>query len=115
MRSRLQPIFGRPRTVVSTRRTKYLGDWSAACILGLLTGLTILILQRYMSADAVHQLLTFNPADFFTCAQGLPLHSHACHTQSQQLNPFRPAIMRCPCGMHPVSGDLEATGHDSCM
>ena len=47
-------------------RTKYLGDWSAACILGLLTGLTILILQRYMSADAVHQLLTFNPADFFT-------------------------------------------------
>ena len=57
---------------MSTRRTKYLGDWSAACILGLLTGLTILILQRYMSADAVHQLLTFNPADFFTCAQGSP-------------------------------------------
>ncbi len=49
-------------------RTKYLGDWSAACILGLLTGLIILILQRYMSADAVHQLLTFNPADFFTYA-----------------------------------------------
>ena len=47
-------------------RTKYLGDWSAACILGLLTGLAILIMQRYMSADAVHQLLTFNPADFFT-------------------------------------------------
>ena len=47
-------------------RTKYLSDWSAACVLGLLTGLTILILQRYMSADAVHQLLTFNPADFFT-------------------------------------------------
>lgn len=51
-----------------TCRTKYLGDWSAACILGLLTGLAILIMQRYMSADAVHQLLTFNPADFFTCA-----------------------------------------------
>ena len=36
--------------------------------MGLLTGLAILIMQRYMSADAVHQLLTFNPADFFTCA-----------------------------------------------
>ncbi|CAL8467488.1 g7026 [Coccomyxa elongata] len=47
-------------------RTKYLGEWSAACILGLLTGLVILIMQRYMSADVVHQLLTFNPADFFT-------------------------------------------------
>ena len=50
-------------------RTKYLGEWSAACIMGLLTGLVILIMQRYMSADAVHQLLTFNPADFFTCGQ----------------------------------------------
>jgi hypothetical protein len=36
--------------------------------MGLLTGLVILIMQRYMSATAVHQLLTFNPADFFTCA-----------------------------------------------
>jgi len=59
---------GHASYLLGMRRTKYLGDWSAACILGLLTGLTILILQRYMSADAVHQLLTFNPADFFTYA-----------------------------------------------
>ncbi len=39
--------------------------------MGLITGLAILILQRYLNPDVVHQLLTFNPADFFTCA-GLP-------------------------------------------
>lgn len=54
--------------LLGAHRTKYLGEWSAACIMGLMTGLVILIMQRYMSADAVHQLLTFNPADFFTCA-----------------------------------------------
>ena len=35
--------------------------------MGLITGLVILILQRYLNPDVVHQLLTFNPADFFTC------------------------------------------------
>lgn len=50
------------------RRTQYLGEWSAACAMGLITGLAILILQRYLNPDVVHQLLTFNPADFFTCA-----------------------------------------------
>ncbi|KAK9819478.1 hypothetical protein WJX81_001339, partial [Elliptochloris bilobata] len=47
-------------------RTQYLGEWSAACAMGLITGLVILILQRYLNPDVVHQLLTFNPADFFT-------------------------------------------------
>ena len=37
-----------------------------ACGMGLLTGLIVVILQRYLSAESVHQLLTFNPADFFT-------------------------------------------------
>jgi sulfur transfer protein SufE len=36
--------------------------------MGVITGLAILILQRYLNPDVVHQLLTFNPADFFTCA-----------------------------------------------
>ena len=48
-------------------RTRYVGEGSAACAMGLIAGLVILILQRYISAESVHQLLTFNPADFFTC------------------------------------------------
>lgn len=47
-------------------RTKYVGEGSAACMLGLCTGLVILMLQRYLTEDSLHQLLTFNPADFFT-------------------------------------------------
>lgn len=69
-----------------TCRTQYLGEWSAACAMGLITGLVILILQRYLNPDVVHQLLTFNPADFFTCGRSLRaslcLHSgcllHCC-------------------------------------
>ena len=59
--------------------------------MGLMTGLVILILQRYMSADAVHQLLTFNPADFFTYAGAASLkRSHSmpaaldCHLSRLQ-------------------------------
>ena len=47
-------------------RSKYIGEGSVACGMGLLTGLIVVILQRYLSAESVHQLLTFNPADFFT-------------------------------------------------
>lgn len=39
-------------------------------------------MQRYMSADAVHQLLTFNPADFFTCASPSGLDKHATKGQA---------------------------------
>ncbi|KAK9803320.1 hypothetical protein WJX73_001939 [Symbiochloris irregularis] len=46
-------------------RTKYLGEGSAACGMGLIMGVFILIIQKYLSEDAVHNLLTFNPADFF--------------------------------------------------
>ncbi|KAK9825253.1 hypothetical protein WJX74_003416 [Apatococcus lobatus] len=46
--------------------SKYIGEGSVACGMGLLTGLIVIILQRYLSAESVHQLLTFNPADFFT-------------------------------------------------
>ncbi|KAK9850077.1 hypothetical protein WJX84_003336 [Apatococcus fuscideae] len=46
--------------------SKYIGEGSAACGMGLLTGLIVVISQRYLSAESVHQLLTFNPADFFT-------------------------------------------------
>lgn len=53
-------------TSVWTGRSKYIGDASTACAMGLFTGLGVLVLQRYISADAVHQLLTFNPAEFFT-------------------------------------------------
>ena len=47
-------------------RTKYMGEGSAACALGLMTGLGILITQRYFTEEVLHKLLTFNPADFFT-------------------------------------------------
>ena len=45
-----------------------MGEGSAASMFGLIMGLIILVLQNYLTADAVHQLLTFNPIDFFTCA-----------------------------------------------
>ena len=43
-----------------------MGEGSVACALGLITGLGILITQRYFTEEVLHQLLTFNPADFFT-------------------------------------------------
>ena len=43
-----------------------MGEGSAACAMGLITGLAILITQSYFSEEVLHQLLTFNPADFFT-------------------------------------------------
>lgn len=60
-----------PAVNVTTRlphvcRTKYVGEGSAACMLGLFTGVVVLMLQRYLTEDSLHQLLTFNPADFFT-------------------------------------------------
>ena len=69
--------------------------------MGLMTGLVILIMQRYMSADAVHQLLTFNPADFFTCA-GLRLRCQKarCHALLQQaLLPYTFAGSARACSM----------------
>ena len=52
--------------------------------MGLITGLVILILQRYLNPDVVHQLLTFNPADFFTC--GRSLHAICVRTQRCSLH-----------------------------
>jgi len=39
-----------------------------ACAMGLATGLALLMVQRFtaMDQEALRQLLTFNPADFFT-------------------------------------------------
>ena len=54
-------------------RTKYVGEGSAACMFGLIMGLIILVLQNQFSADAIHQLLTFNPIDFFTCVTELQI------------------------------------------
>lgn len=49
-----------------SRSTKYVGEGSAACMLGLFTGTVVLAMQRYLTEDSLHQLLTFHPADFFT-------------------------------------------------
>ena len=43
-----------------------MGEGSAACLLGLITGLIILISQKFYSTERMHELLTFNPAGFFT-------------------------------------------------
>ena len=53
-----------------------MGEGSAACGMGLIMGVFILVLQKYLSEDAVHNLLTFNPADFFVCVCKLssPVH-----------------------------------------
>lgn len=49
-------------------RTKYLGEGSCACALGLISGALLLLLRRVtgIHEEALRQLLTFNPADFFT-------------------------------------------------
>ncbi len=54
-----------------------MGEGSVACAMGLITGLGILITQKYFSEEVLHQLLTFRPADFFTCASPLSLWSAA--------------------------------------
>jgi hypothetical protein len=43
-----------------------MGEGSVACAMGLVTGASLLMMQRYMDREALRQLLTFNPADFFT-------------------------------------------------
>lgn len=53
---------------MAVRRTKFLGEGSCACAMGLLSGFILLIVRRAtgMDREALRQLLTFNPADFFT-------------------------------------------------
>lgn len=53
---------------MAVQRTKYLGEGSCACAMGLLSGFLLLIVRRATNIDqeALRQLLTFNPADFFT-------------------------------------------------
>jgi hypothetical protein len=41
-------------------------EGSAACALGLITGITLLIGHRFLDWDIVTQLLEFNAAGFFT-------------------------------------------------
>jgi hypothetical protein len=41
-------------------------EGSAACGLGLITGITLLIGHRFLDWDIVTQLLEFNAAGFFT-------------------------------------------------
>lgn len=47
-------------------RSKYMTEGSAACALGLITGITLLIGHRFLDWDIVTQLLEFNAAGFFT-------------------------------------------------
>eukprot|EP00879_Flechtneria_rotunda_P019082 GHRR01020034.1.p1 GENE.GHRR01020034.1~~GHRR01020034.1.p1 ORF type:complete len:306 (+),score=108.56 GHRR01020034.1:288-1205(+) len=49
-----------------TRRMRYLTEGSAACALGLTTGLILLVFHHYLSWEIVTQLLEFNAAGFFT-------------------------------------------------
>lgn len=37
-------------------RSKYVGEGSAACMLGLFTGLCILVMQKYLTEEALHQV-----------------------------------------------------------
>lgn len=47
-------------------RSRYLTEGSAACALGLTTGLILLVFHQFLSWDIVTQLLEFNAAGFFT-------------------------------------------------
>jgi hypothetical protein len=57
-------------------------EGSAACALGLFTGLMLLLFHQRVSWQAVTQLLEFNAAGFFTCAA--PARA-----------PARRAVLRC--------------------
>eukprot|EP00891_Asterochloris_glomerata_P003501 jgi/Astpho2/3501/e_gw1.00056.5.1_t len=42
-------------------RSKYVGEGSAACMLGLFTGLCILVMQKYLTEEALHQVYLLPP------------------------------------------------------
>ena len=43
-------------TCMTFYRSKYVGEGSAACMLGLFTGLCILVMQKYLTEEALHQV-----------------------------------------------------------
>lgn len=49
-----------------SQRTKYLGEGSTACIMGLVTGALLLAFHHYINKGVIHELLVFNSATFFT-------------------------------------------------
>ena len=61
-------------------RSRYLGEGSVACGMGLAAGTILLIFQHFTTLDkeALRQLLTFNPADFFTY---VPLFARVWHSR----------------------------------
>lgn len=77
---------------MAVSRTKYLGEGSCACALGLLAGALLLLLRRATGVDreALRQLLTFNPADFFTCAAERCPHPRFLSFSCLPTSPSRP-------------------------
>lgn len=51
---------------VNECRCKYLTEGSAACALGLATGVVLLLGHEFLDWEIVTQLLEFNAAGFFT-------------------------------------------------
>jgi len=55
-------------TVLCCFRLSFVGDGMTACALGLATGLGLLAATKFLGKETLHDMLTFNPGDFFTYA-----------------------------------------------
>ena len=47
-------------------RLSYIGDGMTACGLGLAMGLALLAASEFLGEESLHDMLTFNPGNFFT-------------------------------------------------
>jgi len=60
-------------TVLYHFRLSFVGDGMTACALGLAMGLGLLAATKFLGKETLHDMLTFNPGDFFTYAISHPL------------------------------------------
>ena len=51
---------------VVIRRLSFVGDGMTACGLGLAMGLGLLAATEFLGEETLHDMLTFNPGNFFT-------------------------------------------------
>lgn len=51
---------------VDHRRLSFVGDGMTACGLGLAMGLGLLAATEFLGEETLHDMLTFNPGNFFT-------------------------------------------------
>ena len=55
----------RPPPPARRRSTKFAGEGSAACLLGLLVGAALLLARRLFPVEVLQEMLEFTPENFF--------------------------------------------------